>query len=82
MDEISQMTGVDLSSAAESGANRSNTVWCEVQQDGEWRDQNGTAGGCANYPGTFILNLGFLESFIDVHAIACALDEYSPLRLY
>jgi calpain len=47
MNEIAQMTGLDQIK---------NSAWTEFQTNGAWLNSNGTAGGCRNYMGIFVLN--------------------------
>ncbi|CAD6191949.1 unnamed protein product [Caenorhabditis auriculariae] len=56
MDEISEMTGVDVSATQQH-------QWEEQFVDGEWSTAKGTAGGCNNNPETYYLNPQFASRF-------------------
>ncbi|CAD6198688.1 unnamed protein product [Caenorhabditis auriculariae] len=56
MDEIAEMTGVDVKASQ-------TYVWKETSTDGEWSTAKGTAGGCTNNPHSFYNNPQYATYF-------------------
>ncbi|CAI4227281.1 unnamed protein product [Auanema sp. JU1783] len=62
MNEIAEMTGVNLDSSTVKME-----TWGEKAEEGEWSVQQGTAGGCMNYPESYVLNPQFASYFEITH---------------